>query len=105
MAALRPLLSCRRSLVLNDLAVVSAESIALFVAWISFPRKARLSTLYLLNALDASCLASLLILSLSSFFPPQVYVGEKLDFGDPAWVVCALMDLFCHQVEAGVEFH
>ena len=70
MAALRPLLSCRRSFVLNDLAVVSAECIALFVAWISFPRKARLSALYLLNALEASCLASLLILSLSSF-PPR----------------------------------
>ena len=72
MAALRPLLSCRRSFVLNDLAVISAESIALFVDWISFPRKARLSALYLLNALEASCLASLLILSLS-----YVDVGGK----------------------------
>ena len=32
MAALRPLLSCQRSLVLNDLAIVSALSIAFFVA-------------------------------------------------------------------------
>ena len=76
MAALRPLLSCRRSFVLNDLAVVSAESIALFVAWISFPRKARLSALYLLNVLDASCLASLLILSLLSFPPAGKCRGE-----------------------------
>ena len=52
----------------NNLAVVSALSIAFFVAGIFFLRKAKLSALYL-YALDASCRASLLIQSLLSFSP------------------------------------
>ena len=47
LAALRPMLSFRRSFVLKDLATVSALSIAFFVACISFRTKARLSALYL----------------------------------------------------------
>ena len=38
------------------------------------------------------------------FFPPQVNVGEKFDFSDPTGSVCTLVDFFCHQVEASVEF-
>ena len=100
MAALRPLLSCRRSLVLNDLAVIHYP----FSGLDFLSKKGQAFRLVFAECVGRQLPGFPVDSVPFVFFSPQVNVGEKLDFGDPTGAVCALVDLFRHQVEAGVKF-